>query len=140
MTCSELHKHVEGITDEAMEFLLAYSWQGNVRELRNVIRRAVLLAESWIGLEHLEITTCIRKVEILARDFGRLDLEPLAFKDLVRRSVMEAESEILHRVLIQSEWNKAKAARLLQIDYKTLLTKIKQYGLHRNVLERLVSR
>ena len=53
----------------------------------------------------------------------------LSLKVLVRQKVIEAEREILTRVLKQTGGNKAQAARLLQVDYKTLRTKAKQYGI-----------
>ncbi len=55
--------------------------------------------------------------------------QPIALKTLIRRKVVEAEREILTRVLQQTGGNKAEAARLLQIDYKTLRTKARQYGI-----------
>jgi two-component system nitrogen regulation response regulator GlnG len=130
LTCEELRKEVPGITGAAVELLLAHKWPGNVRELRNVIRRAVLLAEGPIDTEHLGLGGAASEVRSLAREIEVNGSVP--FKELVRRSVMHAEREILHRVLKQTRGNKAKAARLLQIDYKTIRTKAKQYGLLKN--------
>ena len=55
MTNEELGKHVRGVSGPALALLLTYRWPGNVRELRNVIRRAVLLADERVRPEHLMI-------------------------------------------------------------------------------------
>lgn len=55
ITNMELRKSVQGLSDEAMEKLLSFDWPGNVRQLRSVIRRAVLLANHTIGDEHVEL-------------------------------------------------------------------------------------
>lgn len=127
-TCEELSKSPQTISADALEALERYSWPGNVRELRNLIRRAVLLADAEIGLEHLGP---IGQSSALERQTASPErsAEPVALKTLVRRKVVEAEREILTRVLRQTGGNKAEAARLLQIDYKTLRTKARQYGI-----------
>ena len=53
----------------------------------------------------------------------------VGLKSLVRKSVIQTEREILMRVLKQTRGNKAQAARLLQVDYKTIRTKARQYGI-----------
>jgi len=129
MTNEELGKHVGSISEAALELLLTHRWPGNVRELRNVIRRAVLLADDCVRPDHLDIsrdsraTACRRRPAAHAFD-GRVSL-----KEIVRRSVMQVEQEALVEALTKTGGNKAKAARILQIDYKTLLNKAKAYGI-----------
>jgi two-component system nitrogen regulation response regulator GlnG len=64
---------------------------------------------------------------------GTLELEPfegsMSLKEMVRRSTMKVEREIIQQALRRTGGNKAKAARILQIDYKTMHTKAKEYGL-----------
>ncbi|HUY88122.1 MAG TPA: sigma-54 dependent transcriptional regulator [Pirellulales bacterium] len=128
-TCEELRKSPQVISAEAVEALEQHSWPGNVRELRNLIRRAVLLADAQIHVEHLgPIALCAAR-ERRASASDERSAEPMALKTLVRRKVVEAEREILTRVLQQTGGNKAEAARLLQIDYKTLRTKARLYGI-----------
>jgi two-component system nitrogen regulation response regulator GlnG len=128
LTRAELNKDLIGISAPALEALLSYPWPGNVRELRNVIRRAVLLADQYIEREHLGI-----KEADLAAVAGLPGPAPLdgtvPFKELVRRTLVKLERQILLQALQQTGGNKAQAARLLQIDYKTMHTKAKEYGL-----------
>ena len=129
LTNEELKKHVTGFSDEALERLLSYGWPGNVRELRNVIRRAVLMADKHIRPGHLDILDVpdgagFRKLSPAKELNSRIPL-----KETVRRTVMQVEQEVITEVLRQTRGNKAKAARILQVDYKTLHTKVKEYGI-----------
>jgi DNA-binding NtrC family response regulator len=131
-TRAELRKEPLTLDRQAEEMLLRYPWPGNVRQLRNVVRRAVLLAEGGvIGPAHLDALGMVgapapgtagpeRDAEIT---------ESVSFKALVRQSVAETERRILLQVLRQTGGNKAKAARLLQIDYKTIRSKAREYGI-----------
>jgi two-component system nitrogen regulation response regulator GlnG len=128
LTRDELNKDVAGISPEALERLLTYPWPGNVRELRNVIRRGVLLANRLIEPEHLGIQAPVGKAE---REVPAVEFDgKVSFKEMVRRSIVKVEREILRQALEFTGGNKAKAARLLQIDYKTMHTKSKEYGLN----------
>jgi len=107
------------ITEEAMAALTAYSWPGNVRELRNVIRRACILSND------AQITS-----ELLP--FAPPKIYPQ------RLSTPEAPSQLplwvverdhIGKVLEQVEGNKSRAAKILEIDRKTLYTKLERYGL-----------
>ncbi len=133
LTNLELRKSVKGFTQSAVDVFLAYHWPGNVRQLRSVIRRAVLLADDMITEQHLGVEWLSRK-EVLpclegdqqTRDSPQGDL-PL--KEIKHRKIAAMEREILAHVLRETAGNKAKAARLLHIDYKTIHSKIRQYGL-----------
>jgi DNA-binding NtrC family response regulator len=110
-------KHVEGISDQAAGILLSYEYPGNVRELENIIERAVTLANAHtIESEHLP-----------------LDLQQLAFR--VRRpqkkflTLDENERDYILWVLKQVDENKTRAAEILGIDRVSLWRKIKRYGL-----------
>jgi DNA-binding NtrC family response regulator len=128
LTREELNKDVRGISAEALQLLLKYHWPGNVRELRNVMLRAVLLAEETIESRHLALTTAAKDSRSI--DLGKLKGN-LSFKELVRQNLQRFEKEILEQALQETGGNKAKAARMLQIDYKTIHTKTKVYGLDR---------
>jgi DNA-binding NtrC family response regulator len=121
---AELHKNVAALSENAMELLIRYPWPGNVRELKNVIRRAVLLSEEGIIIpEHLEFL-----IEDESADHGTKPLIPL--KELAAMALMDVEKRAIKQALERSQGNKTKAASILQVDYKTLLTKIKQYDIH----------
>ena len=124
-TRDELRKDVVGIAPAALDALLAHPWPGNARELRNVIRRAVLLAERVIEPEHLGL----RPVQPAAAAGIAVFDDKLTFRDMVRRNLVQVEREFLQQALKHTNGNKAKAARMLQIDYKTIHTKAKEYGL-----------
>jgi DNA-binding NtrC family response regulator len=126
VTNRELGKTVRGLSDTAAQRLVGFDWPGNVRQLRSTIRRAVLLADTVVGEEHLRLPG--------ASDSWMAELpsaanEGVPLRQLVRRATIEVERNALLRTLRQTGWNKARAARLLQIDYKTMHNKLKEYGL-----------
>jgi two-component system response regulator HydG len=111
----ELGKQVKGIAKEALQALKAHSWSGNLRELRNVVRRAVLFAQSGeILVEHLPVLSPIRQPDAEEHDFALRDQNE-------RRHIEEA--------LKKAHGNKSLAAQLLQIDRKTLYNKIHRHGI-----------
>jgi two-component system nitrogen regulation response regulator GlnG len=127
ITNQELQKSVRGFSENCLEALLAYNWPGNVRQLRAVIRRAVLLADDLVTEKHLDI----KRAPVPGLAFTpRIDGTPwreLSLKEIVHRSVITVEREVLTQVMKYTGGNKAKAARLLQIDYKTMHHKLKQF-------------
>ncbi|MEK6690321.1 MAG: sigma-54 dependent transcriptional regulator [Nitrospirota bacterium] len=120
---SELGKDIKEISDNAMKLLLGYHWPGNVRELKNVIKRAALLSYNDVILpEHIEFLS-------LDKTDDKKPSSLLPLKELSAFVVKDAESNAIRRALRITDGNKSKAALLLKIDYKTLLTKIKEYGI-----------
>lgn len=108
----ELEKNVTSISSEALELLKQYRWSGNLRELRNVIRRAVLFAGG---------------NEITAKDIpGIRPIAPVT-KDYALRPGDEKSQ--IEEVLYKTRGNKTLAAQLLKIDRKTLYNKMHQYGI-----------
>jgi two-component system nitrogen regulation response regulator GlnG len=128
LTNHELQKGVRGFSEPAVERLLRYDWPGNVRELRSAIRRAVLLADQVIDEDHLGLQKAPQPPVALSGISARPN-EGLPLKELVRRTIVAVERATLIEVLKQTGGNKAKAARLLQIDYKTIHVKVKEYGI-----------
>jgi len=130
LTNRELKKHVLGFSEAATQMLMGHQWRGNVRELRNVVRRAVLLADTEIEPQHLALSDSpsdgagLRPGELVERFDGSVP-----FKEIIRRAVVGVERQVLTQVLTQTSGNKAEAARLLQIDYKTIHKKVRDYGL-----------
>jgi len=107
------------ITEEAMAALVAYSWPGNVRELRNVIRRACILAtDAQITSELLPFAP--------PKVFPQRQSAPAAPSQL---PLWVIERDHIEKVLEQVEGNKSRAAKILEIDRKTLYTKLERYGL-----------
>jgi len=131
-TNKELKKNVQRISEYCIEALLSYNWPGNVRQLRSVIRRAVLLADDIITEKHLDIKRApVPGLAFTPRVQGA-PWQELSLKEIVQRSVVTVEREVLTQALKYTRGNKAKAARLLQIDYKTMHTKLKQFGISKS--------
>jgi DNA-binding NtrC family response regulator len=127
ITSLELRKHVDGFTEGAVEALLAYDWPGNVRQLRSTIRRAVLLAQDRIDVDHLDIKRGV-PVDGARADTG-ISWSGQTLREIVRQNTATVERDVLAQALAKTSGNKAAAARMLQIDYKTMLSKMKEYGL-----------
>jgi two-component system nitrogen regulation response regulator GlnG len=124
----ELGKRVRGFSEAALQLLLAYDWPGNVRELRNVVRGAVLLADEVIGPKQLRLRRPLPSTMPPA-DPGPENEDSLSLKDIVQRSTIQVERSVVLRALARARGNKAKAARILGIDYKTIHSKIRLYGI-----------
>lgn len=121
--CKELSKEKPLVSSSVISMLQQYRWPGNVRELKNVIRRAILLCDkSEILPEHIEILSPSNTVE-------KEDMLLMPLKELVNIKVREVEREAVFLALQKSNGNKKKAAAILNVDYKTLLTKVKEYDI-----------
>jgi DNA-binding NtrC family response regulator len=121
----DLNKEVHAISDDVLSHLKNYSWPGNIRELKNVIRRAVLLAkEKVIGTDH---------IEFLIKDKNRSFQESRSISisddpdNLPSLNLIELEKIAIKKALEKTSGNKTKAASLLNISYVTLYRKIKQH-------------
>ena len=140
-TNAELNKSVKGFSDEVMDDFLNYSWPGNLRELKNVIKRSTLLSDgdlieekslpfeivNYRKLKDLDdepvaapVSSVITPVEAVDGDDSKPSLKTVA---------NEAEYDMIMQVLRDVNFNKSKAARLLNIDRKTLYNKMKQFDI-----------
>ena len=126
---SELSKPSFGLSEAAVEALISYDWPGNVRELKSVIRRAALLATGTITEKDLGIERRESLAPAAATAGGIPAWKGTSLHDIVQRSVAEVERRVLPGVLQVTGGNKAKAARLLKIDYKTMHGKVKKFGI-----------
>ena len=103
---------------EAKAVLCAYSWPGNVRELHNVIERVVLMGTGTGAISSEEVKAILPAMTGDSPAGQRL---PSSLEDVERLHIQ--------RILEASGGNKTQAAKALDIDYKTLLTKLKKYDL-----------
>lgn len=131
-TNKELNKNIEGYQDDVHEMFLNYSWPGNLREFRNVVRRAVLLTPSGKITSKVlpwEITNSYTYPHTLsARTDNNTISENSIPKDLdLKDAAAKAEYDTIMNVLKDVNFNKTKAAEILKIDRKTLYNKIKIY-------------
>jgi two-component system response regulator HydG len=125
----ELNKDVKGFSPEVEESFLTYPWPGNVRELKNVLRRAVLLTEGdFIQTKALplEISTFskVSAFENAVESVSTNNNNKEKKLDL-KNAAMEAEYDTILKVLKEVNFNKTKAAQILNIDRKTLYNKMK---------------
>jgi DNA-binding NtrC family response regulator len=113
---AEQNRHVEGVTAEAMAHLVAHDWPGNIRELRNLLERALVVTTGSL---------------IQTSDFG-FAAEPSVEIDRVGPlSLEEVERRHIANVLRHADGNVSQAARILGIDRVTLYNKMRKYGLKR---------
>lgn len=111
---TDLEKDVEGFNAEVTDFFKSYSWPGNLREMKNIIKRSVLLAKTnFISLEVLphEMQDASRAENSLS-GYAKAD-----------------EEQAIRQALEKANFNKSKAAILLNIDRKTLYNKLKLYNI-----------
>jgi len=125
----ELDKRVGGISGPAMAALMLHDWPGNVRELRSTIRRAVLLADDEILEEHIDIPRMAQSTAHRGSETMDMQWKGVPLKEIVKRNVERVERAVLSSVLKYTGGNKARAARMLEIDYKTIHTKVRRLGL-----------
>ncbi|KPM46727.1 sigma-54-dependent transcriptional regulator [Jiulongibacter sediminis] len=147
----ELNKSINGFSDEVIEVFKTYPWHGNIRELKNVVRRAALLCQSdmikvanlpyeLVNHDHIHFADSENEQESNP-NFLRSNSTKEIMADLIKpthhsrmpadlkEAAKEAEAELIVRTLKEVNFNKSKAARILNIDRKTLYNKIKYYNL-----------
>jgi DNA-binding NtrC family response regulator len=113
---TKVNKHITGFTTDFLQKLEAYNWPGNIRELKNVIERAVILCDS----NELDAS-------LLPYEFNIASIKTDNPASAFELAVIEAQH--IKRVLNHTNGNRAEAARLLNIGIATLYRKLKEYGL-----------
>jgi len=112
------------IAPEAVDMLVNYPWKGNVRELKNAIERAIILSDGdTITPDHLSLSP--------VQGASALTDVPMSgtLGDVAREALRIAETGRIRKALKDCGGNKTRAAKELEVSYKTLLTKIKEYGI-----------
>jgi len=129
--CRELNKPSLILAPSALDELAAYSWPGNVRELQNCIERAVILTDG--------DTIHARHLNLMFREIGpapltdespwsRIDLSG-TLAEASRRVLAEVERRKIREAIGDSGGDRGRAAGLLQMSYKTLVSKLKELGI-----------
>ena len=110
----ELEKDVQKFNHEVVELFLEYEWPGNLREMKNIIKRSVLLA----------------KDDTISMDLLPYEIEQAAQQENQLSNYSKADEELaIRNALEKTNYNKSKAAKLLDIDRKTLYNKLKLYNI-----------
>lgn len=107
-------KKIRGVSPDAMNLLLGYDYPGNIRELENIIARAVALADS-------DLIT----IDDLPPDLSGLELQPLDTQEMI--TLDEMEKRYIEKVLKKTNYNKSLASKILGLPRTTLWRKIKKY-------------
>jgi len=115
------HQPSIALNSEAMEILVSYSWPGNIRELENVVKRMVALADMKAALSELRTAPRPKR-----RAEQSDELKVSSLKVAARAASRRTERELILKALERTHWNRKRAAQELQISYKSLLYKIKQ--------------
>ena len=123
----ELKKPLRSITPEGIALLTNHRWSGNVRELQNVIERSIILSDR----------ETITADELGLRSRASAGSEGLAaelpqegtLQEVGGAAARMAEERLIRKILKETGGNKSRAAEILQVSYKTLLTKIKDYAI-----------
>ena len=116
-----LKKPAPLLNDETIHTLSAYRWPGNIRELENLARKMVVFGDPQIALK-----------DLAASSAAKSNFDPAtrgtSLKIAARAASEKAERELILQALERTHWNRKRAARELQVSYKSLLCKIKQIG------------
>ena len=111
---ADLEKEIEGFDQDVTQLFRSYDWPGNLREMKNIIKRSVLLEKS--DVIHLDVLPAEMR-------------EPVVNADATFGYTKDNEEEAIKKALEKANYNKSKAAKLLDIDRKTLYNKLKLYNL-----------
>lgn len=145
----ELNKNIKGFSPEVLAIFRDYVWYGNLRELKNVVKRATLLCdEDMIDVKSVPfelvhytklqfepaaagqipaVQASAASADLQANNLPPAPVKPDYREHSLKSAGIDAEYEVILNALKKVNFNKSKAAKLLQIDRKTLYNKIKQY-------------
>lgn len=121
---AELRRPKVPLSERTLRMFMEHSWPGNIRELENIIKNIVAL-----GDEELALSGLISAPLSVPRPVPAGDPRARSLKLAARAASREAERELILKALERTRWNRKRAARELQISYKSLLYKLKQIGM-----------
>jgi len=131
--CNDFKRDPLDVPEDISNLFMQYPWPGNIRELENVIRRAIAVTD-W-EFAHQELTS-YNPPESDPMDMnqendltGLFKKNDFSLKKIGKAYTAEAEKRAILTILKQTGWNRIKAARLLGVSYKTLINRIEEFGL-----------
>jgi two-component system response regulator AtoC len=116
-------KEYKSLSANTMALFMKYEWPGNVRELENLIKKIIVLGNEEIVSSVIPHDVIAGKVVYKSND----KFVPL--KEISKQAVQKAEKSYIKRALNKTNWNRIQAANLLQVSYRSLLSKIKEYDI-----------
>ncbi len=122
----ENHKRIEGVSQSTLAALISYDWPGNIRELENIIERAVILDTDGI-IEKDDLP------EIIIKSSSQIPLEPALGNnkdtESLKNALKDPEKIYILKILEEVGWNKKKAAKRLGVNRTTLYNKLRKHNL-----------
>lgn len=122
----ELNREIKGITDQAIEYLIHYSWPGNIRELESVIYEAIVLSDNFF-VEEKNLPMRLKGSE--AEKEGVLFESDRPLNEEIQSITEKVENKLIQKALREAGGNKTKAAQKLGISRKTLFNKMTQHNI-----------
>jgi len=127
--CRDLNRKPLVLSPAAEDEMRAYPWPGNVRELQNCIERTVILTDGdTIHPRHLNLSTAAAAPVEETSPWDKIDLAG-TMAEATRRVVAEVERRKIERALKDAGGNKGRVADMLQISFKVLTAKLREYGI-----------
>jgi two-component system response regulator AtoC len=132
---TQYKRSVGSLSPGLFQAFLKYPWPGNIRELENTIKGLVLFNNEETTLKKLSVQASEATPDDPSdlsppvSSWGFPDTDPFNLKEATKRAVKQAEKEIIFSTLTKTNWNRKLSSKLLQVSYKALLYKIKQYQL-----------
>jgi transcriptional regulator with PAS, ATPase and Fis domain len=118
----EFNKHIRGISPAAEKLLVEYNWPGNIRELKNVMERAIILGtDDMVTVDHLPLEIVSRQQE----NSGSSTVFKLPPEGV---DIEEVEKELIRQALDNNEWNQSKAAKKLNLGVDAFRYRMKKFG------------
>lgn len=123
------NKNITALDNDVKNLFIHYKWHGNIRELHNVVTRAVLLSRT--NVITADVLPDEIKIQHLHDSSHETDKNEIKLHDIteLKEAIVLTEKEIILNALVKSNYNKSKAARILNIDRKTLYNKIRSYNI-----------
>jgi len=129
----QMGRQIEGFEPEAAQRLAAFDWPGNVRQLRNIIERAVIQCDgARIGLKELTMDGAAGELENLLSLVPQTNEELKQVKQEIRqKAVAQIEKKFILNALVQNQWNVTQAAKMVGLQRTNFQSMMRKYGIQR---------